>query len=201
MGTKIQLSAAEMNLLCDAEIILTKNAILEKTWALLQQAQEAMIDHANAKGFLKSLPAFSIPPKISKGENYQGLPYLILDYPRHFKQDETFAIRSFFWWGHFFSSTLQLSGSYKQKGFQNVAAAYSLLAPNHYLCINNDPWQHHFDKSNYKKIGEMTEPEFAARLQELDHIKIAAKWPLNEWHSAAMLLLQNFKFLLQVYCA
>ena len=32
-------------------------------------------------------------PKISKGENYKGLPYVMLDYPRCFGKTDIFAIR------------------------------------------------------------------------------------------------------------
>ena len=54
-------------------------------------------------------------PKISKGENYKGLPWLVLDYPRYFNKEDIFAIRTLFWWGNFFSITLHISGKYKMR--------------------------------------------------------------------------------------
>jgi len=40
--------------------------------------------------------ACAIAPKISKGENYEGLPWVILDFPRYFDKENVFAIRCFF---------------------------------------------------------------------------------------------------------
>jgi hypothetical protein len=51
--------------------------------------------------------------KISRGENYQLLPYIILDYPSYFSRNNIFAVRTMFWWGNFFSITLHLSGDHK----------------------------------------------------------------------------------------
>ena len=85
---KIRLSPAEMKLVTNEDWILTKNNILKKVRSLLEGYQEKQ------QNFLlrhqTHLPAelFTASGKISKGENYRGLPYLILDYPRFFKIDE-----------------------------------------------------------------------------------------------------------------
>ena len=60
-------------------------------------------------------------PKISKGENYRGLPYVMLDYPRLFGREEVLAIRTFFWWGHGFSVTLHLKGGYRERISAGIA--------------------------------------------------------------------------------
>src|SRR5688572_33065082 len=107
-GSKIRLSPAELELFSDAQVILTKNSIIQKTVALLSHVQEVLLPQAPS-----FIQATSPSPKISKGENYKGLPYVILDYPRIAKAQDLFFIRSMFWWGQLFSSTLQVSGSYR----------------------------------------------------------------------------------------
>ena len=108
--TKIHLSKLEMELVQNREWILTKHAIINKVYQLFgellatykeisRQQTQSIID------FYKHLGG-----KISKGENYQGLPYVILDYPASFRKENIFAIRTFFWWGNFFSISLHLSG-------------------------------------------------------------------------------------------
>jgi len=197
--TKIQLSRAEMDLMCDTNVILTKNKVLEKIRLLLELMQQQMVDYVKANNDLARLNIFQIPPKISKGENYLGLPYLILDYPRVFQQNETFAIRTFFWWGSFFSSTYHVAGNYKNEVQHKIEDAYPLLMTDHYLCINPDPWQHHFKEDNYLPIKAFKEEQFKNQLSSLEHIKIAAKWPLTKWDSSATTLLKNWKFFLQMY--
>lgn len=185
-GPKIRLSAAEVALVCDAEIILTKNNVVKKTVALLAAVQDEIC---------KSFHGFSSSPKISKGENYLGLPYVVLDYPRIAKGNDLLFIRSFFWWGNFFSSTLQVAGCYKANHIISIAESYDLLAQkNYFIGINNDPWQHHFEANNYLKISELSKEEFRHRLQEQPHIKIAARWPLTEWGAAANNLTESWFF-------
>ena len=108
--TKIHFSVAETELMCNTDIILTKNSVLQKIKALFEGMQMSMTDEVSRNSDWSSQTIFQMPPKISRGENYLGLPYLVLDYPRQFDSINIFAIRTMFWWGHFFSSTLQLAG-------------------------------------------------------------------------------------------
>lgn len=191
--TKIRLSPSEMELVCNAEIILTKNKILQQVKSLLEAVQEEMTATASGNG---EDNIFGVPPKISRGENYLGLPYLILDYPRRFGQPDIFAIRSMFWWGHFFSSTLHLSGLYAEKYGKRIEKAYPLLAEQgYYIGIETDPWQHHFEESNYVRISKLDEGAFTDHCRR-DHIKIAAKWPLTEWPFAANHFIESWNMFL-----
>jgi hypothetical protein len=193
--TKIQLSPAEMDLMCNASIILTKNKILQLVKMLLEELQTEMWETDFKK---ETNNIFNIPPKISKGENYLGLPYLVLDYPRIFTQSHSFAIRSMFWWGHFFSSTLHLSGSYATACRNNIIHHYPLLSGRDYFIgIQPDPWQHHFEENNYQKISTITGSEFQKHCSQ-EHIKIAAKWPLTDWPVAAKQLFESWKMFLQI---
>ena len=113
--TKIALSAKELELVCNKEWILTKHAIVQKVITLFGRALEDMQQQVEQR--IHGLPAAvnGQSPKISKGENFQSLPYVMLDYPRYFHKENTLAIRTFFWWGNFFSVTLHLSGEHKEK--------------------------------------------------------------------------------------
>ena len=90
---KVQLSAEEMRLVRDAAWILTKNSVMGKVVAMFGELSGGWKE-----------------PKISKGENYKGLPWVMLDYPRVFGKEDVYAIRTFFLWGHAFSITLHLKG-------------------------------------------------------------------------------------------
>jgi hypothetical protein len=190
-GSKIRLSTAEAALFSDARVILTKNSIIQKTAALLSEIQEDLQHHGNS--FIRSN---SPSPKISKGENYLGLPYVILDYPRISKSEDLYFVRSMFWWGNFFSSTLQISGEYKSRFLKGLHNSYPLfIEKDYFIGINSDPWVHHFGEDNYKPIRLLSKEAFATVLEESTHIKIAAFWPLKEWDSAANNLSESWKFL------
>src|SRR5687768_11237821 len=150
---KVQFSSSEMELMRNSEIILTKNIVLGKVKTLLEELQNNLTENNQYNSDSLSTNIFSIHPKISKGENYVGLPYLILDYPRFFKQQDIFAIRTMFWWGNFYSTTLHLSGECKDQYLTNIQSAYKLLSHEKFsIGINEDPWLHDFTTDNYRPV-------------------------------------------------
>src|SRR5437762_6528899 len=129
---KIQLSPLEFELMNNSEWILTKNNILKKTQRLLEQVRQNILDYTRLHPDLFPGQVTTVSPKISKGENYRGLPWFMLDYPRYFDKDNIFAIRAMFWWGNFFSTTLHLSGIYKEKYYRAIVDRYEDLCKNEF---------------------------------------------------------------------
>lgn len=190
---KIRLSPKEAELVINADWILTKNHIIQKAGYLLGQLQ------SEQQRFLQSgiswLPEEVInnSPKISKGENYKGLPWLVLDYPRYFEKENHFAIRSMFWWGNFFSITLHLSGRYKKMYEPGIVKSFSYLKEEAFsICINDDPWEHHFESGNYSPLAGMTMGKFRENLNAKDFLKLAKTYPLTQWDHAGELLFSSF---------
>ncbi len=195
---KIQFSVAEMELMNNADIILTKNKVMQKVNNLFEALQSKMVK-TSEEYKIHNDPLFHIHGKISKGENYSGLPYLILDYPRQFDGNNILTIRTLFWWGNFFSSTLHLSGSAKTKYLSKVEDGYDALSnAGYYIGINADQWQHHFEHDNYSNIKELSKKIFTEHCRKDDHIKIAAKCTLADTHIAANKLLENWKFFINL---
>lgn len=193
--SKIQLSSAEMELVQNAEIILTKNRVLSKVNALLDELQQKQLNYLDVMNLKNGI--FSVHPKISRGENYLGLPYLILDHPRLSKSDDFFFIRSMFWWGNFFSCTLHFAGRSKESLKSKIKNSYSQLQ-DHFIGIDPDPWRHHFQQNNYQKIGSIAEEEFHQGCEQLDHIKISKKYPLNQWENIPAKLFGEWNFFLSL---
>ncbi len=190
---KLRLSVKETELVSNADWILTKNEILEKVKWLLADVQSQQQHFLNTTTTTLPSELLSIPPKISKGENYKGLPYLVLDYPRYFGKDDHFAIRSMFWWGNFFSITLHLSGLYKKMYAPKLEKAFTLLkAESFFIGISNDQWEHHFETSNYLPADEMNETVFKNYISDKSFIKLAKKIPLDQWNDAGDILFVSF---------
>lgn len=193
---KIRLSPNEMALITDAGWILTKNDILKKTEQLLGELQLRYQDVLHS---YPALPAVILDssPKISKGENYKGLPYRVLDYPRQFDQQDVFAIRTLFWWGNFFSITLHLSGRYKKQYEKKLITALPLLhEKGFYYCINEDPWQHHFEKDNYLPLT--VHDEAVKWLGDRSFLKLAKRVDLREWDKSLFILQKDFQTLIEM---
>ncbi len=173
--------------------ILTKNGILRKTQEWMGALQEEYRD------YLQQHPGRLAPeirhssPKISKGENYRGLPYLVLDYPRLFEKEAVFAVRTLFWWGHYFSITLQLSGRYKAAAEKNLADAFgNLKKKGFYVCISEDPWEHHFEEDNYIPLERLDKKSFENRVAASPFLKLAQPLPLENWEEAPAWMRKRF---------
>lgn len=195
---KIQLSPFEQQLVTNYEWLLTKNAILEKIKGLLASLQDRQQQQLFDDAAVLPAEVLDSSAKISRGENYLGLPYLILDQPRYFDKENTFAIRTMFWWGHFFSSTLQLSGIYKEKYLPQLAASFEQLQQeDFYISHSSSQWDHHFGKDNYTSLHELDTTQFTQLLQTHPFIKLAKKISLDEWDTIEETLQETFRLLIR----
>ncbi|MCX6206438.1 MAG: hypothetical protein NTZ19_09335 [Bacteroidetes bacterium] len=200
-NAKVRLSSKEQELVIKADWILTKNAVIQKLYTFFGQTSEQFQLQIQQNPSLANEAACAIAPKISKGENYEGLPWVMLDYPRYFKGEDVFAIRCFFWWGNEISITLQLAGKFKTF-YSNAIQQYFQLRngnphPTHewYIGVNmEDAWQHHFRPENYRRAVEIN----PALIPQLPFIKMAKKIPLDEWDDIDFFLQQTFKEILHL---
>jgi hypothetical protein len=193
MNPNLQLSTFEEELMNNKEWILTKNIIIKKAQQLLAIVHENMVAYTEADRRRIPAEVLSVSGKVSKGENYLGLPWLMLDYPRYFDKENVFAIRTMFWWGNFFSITLHLSGKYKNSHSQFITNHFNELVENEfYSCIREDPWHHHFEKDNFRAVRNFSAGEFSDHLQHSAFIKLAKKFPLTIWNAAPQILSEEF---------
>jgi len=191
--SKLTLSDEEQQLVNNSDWILTKRVIIDKVYHLLgnlSESQKMVLE--NEKDRLP-LPVVESTPKIAKGESYRHLPYVLLDHPRCFDAENTFAIRTLFWWGNFFSMTLQLSGTYKQLMEEQLCKNKNLLDQQHfYICIHESPWQHHFEKDNYIAVSGLTQKEMEDIIRQKHFVKLAVKIPLDKWPEIPAFLEKSF---------
>lgn len=193
---KIHLSALEKELVNNTEWIFTKQLIIEKVYHLFGQL------HDEYKCIITenkdSLPSALLKPgsKITRGEKYKNLPYVILDYPAFFVKENIFAIRTMFWWGNFFSISLHLSGESLKKSVDFFQALEILKQKNYFICVNEKEWEHDFHSSNYIKINDLNETQLSS-IKEKKFIKVAQKIELEKWDSVPQFLKQSFAELIQ----
>jgi hypothetical protein len=191
-SSKVSLSAFEQQLVTDANWILTKNRIIEKVYLLFgnlseQYKQEPLLQQLPAETLLAS-------PKIAKGENYEGLPYVMLDYPRCFGKEDTLAIRTFFWWGNFFSITLQLKGKYLEQYAAVIQQNISKTADeNLWINTGDEEWMHHFRNDNMIRTTEQQQS-----ISDKKILKLAVQCKLEEWDNAETKLTDSFRLLLHL---
>jgi len=193
-GTKIILSADELSAVMDRSFFEKKSRITNKIYEAFAQVVKTANEQKIFSGIVFPQGTDFSTGKISKGENYIGLPYLLLDFPRNFKGDDCIAIRTMLWWGNFISSTLLISGAKTSAGKKSVIRHLSLLSEmKTWICIHESPWLHHFDADNYQPIHKLEKKEVAMMLESVTFVKLARKIPLRSINRLEMFTLDSFK--------
>ena len=191
--SKLNLSDEELQLVNNSDWILTKRIIIDKVYRLFGNLAETIKTTVEEESNWLPAEVLQSTPKISKGENYLQLPYVLLDYPRCFDTENVFAVRTMFWWGNFFSMTLQLSGTYKKMFVENICNNKEILTErNFFVCTNEDQWQHYFEEDNYCSVNQLTEKEFKQIIMQRQFVKLAVKFNLQQWKGMSGLLEKSF---------
>ncbi|MEO6583571.1 MAG: hypothetical protein ABIO05_04565 [Ferruginibacter sp.] len=197
LPAKIVLSDKELQLIHNDAWFFTKQCVIEKVVGILQQCiTEVDLILFDAWRQISGNP--SAIPKISRGENYLGLPYVVLDYPRLFHKQSTLAVRTMFWWANFFSVTLYATGSCKELIAQKIMNCPPQLYDDLYLCISKDPWQHHFKSTNYVLLKDVEKEKLQIILMQSEFVKIAYKINLDGINDMHQLLQHHYKELAEM---
>lgn len=190
--SKLVFSDTELKLAQNREVILTKKSIIDCVYNQFGNLGALVFDYfkANPGGFSEELNTL---PKISKGENYMGFPWVMLDYPRCFDNDRGhFALRTFFWWGHYYLVQWQVSKSYSG---QLLSALEGGKIPGQiascpvWAGYPIDPWNHQIPQIGLDKLD--TTQKFNAKNSLL---KVAVPVPINQFQKLQEVVLALCRF-------
>jgi hypothetical protein len=173
-------SMQELDLASEPTWLLMKSRIFEKLQEQFQEIEQAIAHYLMEENVRSSIVQLK-SGKISKGENYRGLAYMVLDYPRFFSTEDVFTFRSMFLWGHHISFSLQLHGRFKDAALPYLLNNYEVLQQDDKLnCyIHIDPWQYLNQESYYKNIQFVDKDAFKTLVDELDFIKLTHFYPIH----------------------
>ncbi|MEO9476169.1 MAG: hypothetical protein ABJG41_11555 [Cyclobacteriaceae bacterium] len=184
-------SNEELQALSDIQFLSLKDSVSKKIIATLSGIERELHNQIQSSSFQFPNSAFLRSGKISKGENYRGLPYFVLDYPRLFTQTEVFAFRTMLWWGHEFSCTLHLGGNQLKRISPKILHDIS-LDTDIFFCIQDNPWEYHFEKDNYLKSNELSADQMQSYISKNNFIKISRCISINEWGKFKSHTLETF---------
>ena len=186
------LTPHELEVMEDRSLLLTKAAIMEKVTLLLKQTLELLTAEVK-KGPDKFWSDIANQPgKISRGENYQLLPYQVLDYPSHFDQTNIFTLRTMFYWGNFYSVTLHLQGTCLDQFRDNLQVNFGrLLNRDIYIGVGAGPWHYHYSKDNYLLL----QPEHMDIIRTGKFVKLSKKIPLSNYLQLPDFTLDYFRLI------
>ncbi len=210
IGAGWALSPEEAAFVADPGWILMKNRIIARTVAFFAELGASM-QNRDIPGNRPNQPGGDgvagevlreirqTPPRISKGENYRGLPYVVLDYPRRFGREDVFAIRTLFWWGNYFSVTLHLKGRYKDMFVTVIRERLSTLAgAGFHIGISDDEWRHELEEDNYRALAGLDGGSLDRIFSGKGFLKLSAKCGLHHGEATGSILLQLYDTVMEV---
>lgn len=197
-ASNIVFSVEELNLVQDEDLLRSKQVIIKKMYQLLADTETKLRPIILTKS--NRLPEFTLAQsgKISKGENYRDLPYLVLDFPRQFTQEAIFAYRTMFWWGNFLSCTLHLQGRALDIFRSNLMRNLPHVDKDVFFCIASNPWEYHYEKENYLLIHEIPIENLKKWIATKDFIKISRKLPLEQYDQLAEFSIKTFEMFWEI---
>ncbi len=191
----MQLTEKENQIIFDTEFLIKKISIIDKVQTLFEDVRKSLFETIKYSDFVFPKNVDIEIGKIFKGENYQSLPYINLDYPKQFSNSDTFTYRTMFWWGNFFSSTLHLEGKslehYREIILNNL---HELLNDEVYICINDSPWEYHYNSDNYILLSDFD----TKNLNDLRFLKLSKKNNLVDYNEVPKFAANFLKQILSV---
>ncbi|NJO02163.1 MAG: hypothetical protein HC880_11165 [Bacteroidia bacterium] len=141
----MNLNDKELAYLQDQDFLPAKLRLMDRLGKELADLQAQLRTHIVQSALHFPAGTDLITGKISRGENYLNLPYLVLDFPRLINPENIFALRTMFWWGHEFSCTLHLQGlaldHYRNALLENLP---QWRGKQIYLSVHQHPWAYYF---------------------------------------------------------
>jgi hypothetical protein len=99
----VNFSSEEADILKEREFFYARKALKDKLRRLFEGLREALLPHMeDSSRWVAPQGLDSRFGHLASGEYYQDLPYVYLDFPKHFSKQEIFAFRWMAWWGHHF---------------------------------------------------------------------------------------------------
>lgn len=169
----------ELDLASDPTILLIKYRMMEKVWEFLEEMQAEI--RTNLTPLQPQLPKElnTKHGKISKGENYKRLPFMMLDFPAYFSKEDILACRTMFYWGNFISTTLHLQGKFV-KAYGEALINRFRQSEGVYFCVNSSPWEYDYKSNNYMLLKELSADEVQDHLEHTTFIKLSIRFPIEE---------------------
>lgn len=180
-----KLTKHEIAFASDTQYPLVKQRIMFKTNEMFHQT--AML--VNEK-MLESSWIDGKEYKITKGENHQKMPYMVMDCPQIKSPDFPALFRIMFWWGHYF--TLNLYVRTELVNLLQTAAKLNNIK-NTYLLTGDDIWTQDVNSEDYVKLHKLTVKQFLKRVETKPYLKLVRKVNIKRFKDIPELAAQTFE--------
>jgi hypothetical protein len=193
-----QFDAAEKTLMFDAGLFERKRRVNQKIFELFENIRLALKDSAQHKQFLFPEGTDYTTGKIAQGENYLGYPWVMLDFPRGFKKNAMFAYRTMFWYGHYFSVSLLISGDHLSTLLPGLASKLRPAPDGLLFATHGDAWCHDLDASTFLPANQLSTAAIMEHGERHGYIKLSIKLDEPDMKKLSEQVVAHYEMLLQL---
>lgn len=177
----------ELGVIADIEFFTLKERVTQKILDALNHAQQGILASHVHESFAYPHRMDAAIGKVSKGEQYKGYPYMVLDFPRLFAQSGVFAFRTMVWWGHAAYFTLHISGKYLAQHREAILRNWSALQGQGVYIYQDtqDVWHHEVESPYYETVDAVEAKHVEQWWEEFDYLKLARRLELLQLEDLA----------------
>ena len=197
--TKLDFTAEELSVLNNSHFFTVKLSATKKIMTIFGQLEADLKAEMEITDFDRDEGLNISSGKIFRGENYHNLPYVMLDFPRLFNTKSVFAFRNMFWWANGFSFTLHLQGeAWKKRKKKIQKNLHKLQGQGFFICVNDTPWQYHFEPTNYVELDNFLNMNRGESLSTMSFIKLCTRLDTSRYSEAIATSRSTFKSLMNL---
>lgn len=192
--SNISFNNEDIEILSDKDFLLKKKVLSDEVIRLFKVISEEIKQEL----LRSSNPIWSsqFAGKISKGQYYKDLPYIVSDYPRRIDDNGICLFRIIFLWGREFSCNFLATGIV----FKNLKNAIENnlmdIDQNAYrYSIEGSPWEHSILDVDLKKLNHLKNDK---KLNTADFIKISRALTINKYESLHEICIKMFRDIIRL---
>jgi hypothetical protein len=168
-----KLTKHELDFASETEYPLTKQKIMHKIGLIMETAG------LQIAGELTGNPLFEgAHHKITRGERYKDMPYMVLDFPQIKGPAFPIVLRTMFWWGHYFSCSLILRTALVDPGI--AAKAIPAMSKTKMMMSDQGLWEQELGTELYRSTADLDEREIRETLTTLTYLKLSRRISLEK---------------------
>jgi len=180
----------QLTFLSSKRNFLLKNEVDESVCKQLYQFQANISTLIAKESFQLPTKVSKLPGKITKGNNHNGFPFQVSDFPSSLMKEDIFTFRSTIWYGNFFSFGMILSGQPKTDFAFNHK---DLIDKGYQLTFNEDIWTTEVMPETTIKLNTSTYEDILELIEKSDSFKLFKIFELNHISSFQRLGIDCFK--------
>lgn len=178
-NTKIIPTNAELEIASDTNFFDVKRELTAKIVLALEQFGEQLLQEIIIPVYQKQgIERAGL--KVSKGENFKGYPYIVLDCPRLYSTDTEVICRTIFRWGHGWSLHFTIQGKTFTSIRHSLSNFSASLSSDWLLYTGENIWEQDVDSVLFVSALSMSETALSHTINRQGFFKIATQINLSD---------------------